>query len=79
MPPDETPERAEESGTGPREGSGPSRVPAVGDHVALRKPHACGGYQWTVTRLGADVGLLCDTCGRRVLLARREFTRRLQG
>ena len=47
------------------------------DVVKLRKPHACGGYEWTIVRLGADIGLKCNTCGRRVLLPRREFERRL--
>jgi hypothetical protein len=49
------------------------------DQVArLRKPHACGGYEWTVVRLGADIGLKCNTCGRRVLLTRRDFAKRLK-
>ncbi len=50
----------------------------AGATVRLRKPHACGGLQWTVTRTGADVGLQCLTCGRRVLLARDEFLRRVR-
>ncbi|MCA9834795.1 MAG: DUF951 domain-containing protein [Thermomicrobiales bacterium] len=48
------------------------------DVVRLRKPHPCGGYEWTVVRLGADIGLVCTTCGRRVLLPRRELERRLK-
>jgi hypothetical protein len=36
----------------------------------------CGGYQWTVVRTGADIGLKCATCGRRVLLDREDFERR---
>ena len=48
------------------------------DVVRLRKPHPCGGYEWTVVRLGADIGLVCTTCGRRVLLPRREFEKRLK-
>jgi len=50
----------------------------VNDVVRLRKPHPCGGYEWTVVRLGADIGLKCNTCGRRILLARREFEKRLK-
>ncbi|HLJ68685.1 MAG TPA: DUF951 domain-containing protein [Chloroflexota bacterium] len=50
----------------------------VGDAVQLRKPHPCGGYLWTVVRLGADIGLTCDRCGRRVLLPRRTLERRLK-
>jgi len=50
----------------------------LGDLVRLRKPHPCGGYEWKVIRLGADIGLECRTCGRRVLLTRRELARRLK-
>ena len=50
----------------------------LGDIVRLRKPHPCGGFEWTVVRLGADIGLVCSTCGRRVLLPRRELERRLK-
>jgi hypothetical protein len=50
----------------------------LGDVVRLRKPHACGGSDWLVVRLGADIGLRCQTCGRRVLLARRELQRRIK-
>jgi hypothetical protein len=49
----------------------------MNDKVRLRKPHACGGYEWLVVRLGADIGLKCFTCGRRVLLTRRELERRM--
>jgi hypothetical protein len=49
----------------------------VGDRVELRKAHPCGGRTWSVTRLGADIGLACETCGRRVMLERRDIERRL--
>ncbi len=49
----------------------------IGDRVRLRKPHACGSFDWTIFRVGADVGLKCDACGRRIMLARRDFERRL--
>ena len=32
---------------------------AIGDRVRLRKPHPCGSRDWTVVRLGADIGLVC--------------------
>ncbi|MCS7060894.1 MAG: DUF951 domain-containing protein [Anaerolineae bacterium] len=47
------------------------------DVVKLRKPHPCGGYEWRVIRVGADIGLRCLTCGRKALLSRRELQRRL--
>ena len=48
------------------------------DVVRLRKPHPCGGYEWKIVRLGADIGLECLSCQRRVLLPRRELARRLK-
>ena len=50
----------------------------LGDVVRLRKVHPCGGFQWQVVRLGADIGLRCQTCGRRVLLERRTLEKRLK-
>ncbi len=49
----------------------------LGDIVRLRRPHPCGGAEWLVDRLGADIGLRCRTCGRHVLLERRALERRL--
>ena len=48
----------------------------LGDRIRLRKPHPCGSYDWLVVRLGADIGLRCEKCGRRVLLPRAEVERR---
>ncbi len=50
----------------------------MGDVVRLRKQHPCGGDTWTIVRLGADIGLQCNTCQRRVLLERSLVERRLR-
>ncbi|HEY68030.1 MAG: DUF951 domain-containing protein [Chloroflexi bacterium] len=50
----------------------------VGDRVRMRKPHPCGGYEWEVTRIGADIRLRCLTCGRRVMLPRSKFEKRVK-
>lgn len=50
----------------------------IDDIVRLRKPHPCGSYDWLVVRIGADIGLRCLTCGRRVLLPRRTLEKRLK-
>ena len=42
----------------------------------MRKPHPCGSSEWKVTRIGADIGLECLGCQRRVMLTRRELMRR---
>lgn len=50
----------------------------VGDVVMLRKPHPCGTNEWEVTRIGTDIGLKCLKCGRRVMLPRGKFNKRLK-
>ena len=50
----------------------------LGDTVRLKKSHPCGGFRWTVVRLGADIGLECLTCQRRSLLQRSYLERRVR-
>ena len=50
----------------------------VGDVVRLKKRHPCGGWEWRVVRTGADIGLVCTTCGRRLMLPRDKFRRSLK-
>ena len=49
-----------------------------GDVLRLRRPHPCGNTDFEVVRLGADIGLSCTKCGRRILLARSLLERRLE-
>jgi hypothetical protein len=48
------------------------------DVIRLRKPHPCGSRDWVVVRIGADIGIKCLGCGRRLLLPRREVARRMK-
>ena len=50
----------------------------IGDVVRLRKQHPCGGFEWDIVRIGADIGLRCLTCGRRVLLPRSKIEKRIK-
>lgn len=50
----------------------------INDVVRLRKPHPCGGFEWSIYRLGADIGLQCRTCGHYVMLPRSTLERRLK-
>lgn len=51
----------------------------LGDVLRLRRVHPCGGDEWLVDRLGADIGLRCRRCGRHVMVERRTVERRLAG
>lgn len=50
----------------------------LGDVVRLRKKHPCGSDEWEIVRLGADIGLVCRGCRRRILLPRGEFNKQLR-
>jgi hypothetical protein len=50
----------------------------LGDVVRMKKAHPCGGYQWQVTRLGADIGLVCQNCRHYVLMSRAHLERRVR-
>ena len=49
-----------------------------GEVYRMRRQHPCGGYDFRVYRTGADIGIECLTCGRRVMLDRRRFEARVR-
>lgn len=50
----------------------------LNDILTLKKPHPCGVNHWRIYRLGADIGLKCEGCGRMVLLPRSQLERRIR-
>ncbi len=50
----------------------------LNDEVIMKKPHACQTNLWTVTRLGADIKIKCNNCGREVMLDRLEFYKKVK-
>lgn len=50
----------------------------MGDLVRLKKRHPCGGFEWEIVRPGADIGVKCLRCGRRVLMPRSTLERRMK-
>jgi hypothetical protein len=51
---------------------------SIGDIVRMKKSHPCGNSLWEVTRLGADIGLVCQQCRRYVMLPRPYLERRVR-
>ena len=41
-----------------------------GDQIVLKKPHPCGNHTFRVVRVGADVRVICETCGRDLTMER---------
>ena len=50
----------------------------LGDLVQTKKKHPCGTDRWTIIRVGADINIKCQGCGRIVMLERPEFEKRLK-
>jgi len=50
----------------------------MGEMLRLRKKHPCGGFEWEVVRLGADIGIRCTTCSRKVLMPRSTIEKRMK-
>lgn len=42
----------------------------AGDRVQLKKPHPCGGKIFKLLRIGGEVRVLCETCGRDMTIDR---------
>ena len=43
---------------------------SVGDMLELKKPHPCGNKMFKVLRVGSDVRIVCQSCGRDMTLDR---------
>ena len=50
----------------------------IGDLVQLRKVHPCGGFEWEVIRIGADIKTRCLGCGRYVMMSRSALEKRVK-
>lgn len=50
----------------------------LGDLVQMRKTHPCGSDRWTVIRVGADIKIRCQGCGRIVMMDRADFLKRVK-
>lgn len=50
----------------------------LGDRVMMKKEHPCGANAWQVIRIGADIKIKCEGCGRIVMLDRSTFEKRLK-
>jgi hypothetical protein len=50
----------------------------LGDVLRLKKKHPCGDDRWEIVRLGADIGIVCRGCRRRVLVPRSTLERRIK-
>lgn len=45
----------------------------IGDKIITKKTHPCGGNIWTIVRVGCDVKIQCEKCGRIVMIDGNKF------
>ena len=50
----------------------------LNDLVVMKKSHACGSNNWLITRVGVDIKLKCQSCGREIMMDRLEFQKKLK-
>lgn len=50
----------------------------LNDLIQTKKPHPCGGDTWRIVRLGADIGIRCERCGRNLMLPRTSLVQRIR-
>lgn len=55
-----------------------NKVYNIGDKVVLRKKHPCGGFEWEIIKLGADIKIKCCTCGRVIFVPRIELNKKIK-
>ncbi len=46
--------------------------------VMMKKGHPCGANCWRIIRIGMDIRIKCENCGRSVLIPRSRFERRVK-
>lgn len=50
----------------------------IGSIVIMKKSHACGTNEWTISRMGVDIKIKCNKCGREIMMDRLEFQKKLK-
>lgn len=50
----------------------------VGDKVITKKAHPCGCDTFTITRVGADVKIVCEKCGRSIMMDSFKFEKSIK-
>lgn len=50
----------------------------LNDIVEMKKAHACGANRFRIIRMGADIRIKCEQCGRSIMMPRTEFNKKLK-
>ena len=50
----------------------------VGNILEMKKAHPCGSHRMKVLRVGSDIRILCEGCGRDVTVAREKLEKNIK-
>ncbi len=50
----------------------------IGSIVIMKKAHPCGTNEWEITRVGADIKIKCNNCGRSIMMPRIDFNKKMK-
>lgn len=50
----------------------------IGTIVEMKKNHPCGCNKFEVIRIGVDIKIKCQECGRVIMLPRIDFNKRIK-
>ncbi len=56
----------------------PNKEYKLNSIVIMKKEHPCGTNEWSITRVGADIKIKCQCCGRTILMTRIEFNKKVK-
>lgn len=51
---------------------------SVGDKLELKKSHPCGSKIFSVMRVGSDIRIVCDGCGRDMMWEREKLEKAIK-
>ena len=49
-----------------------------GYHLELKKKHTCGSNAFSVVRVGSDIRIICDGCGRDLVIPREKLEKSIK-
>ncbi|MCI9449960.1 MAG: DUF951 domain-containing protein [Clostridiales bacterium] len=51
---------------------------SIGDKLELKKKHPCGSKIFSVMRVGSDIRIVCDGCGRDMMWEREKLEKAIK-
>lgn len=50
----------------------------IGSVVQMKKNHPCGSNIFKIVRIGVDIKIKCESCGRTIMLSRVDFNKKIK-